>query len=50
MAQTFLKPQQAIGSYLNAPKGFMLNGKISVLDASGITVALKTLAGNTIGG
>lgn len=31
---------------VNAPQGFLINGKISVTDASGITVALKTLAGN----
>lgn len=30
---------------LNAPQGFLINGKISVTDASGITVAIKTLAG-----
>lgn len=28
-----------------APQGFLQNGKISVTDASGITVAIKTLAG-----
>lgn len=30
---------------LNAPQGFLINGKISVTDAAGITVAIKTLAG-----
>lgn len=30
---------------LYAPQGFLINGKISVTDAGGITVALKTLAG-----
>lgn len=30
---------------LYAPQGFLINGKISVTDASGITVAIKTLAG-----
>ena len=29
----------------NAPQGFLINGKISVTDAAGITVAIKTLAG-----
>ena len=28
-----------------APQGFLINGKISVTDAAGITVAIKTLAG-----
>lgn len=32
---------------LYAPEGFLINGKIEVTDASGITVALKTLAGAT---
>jgi len=30
---------------LFAPQGFLINGKISVTDAAGITVAIKTLAG-----
>ena len=30
---------------LNAPQGFLINGKIVVTDAAGITVAIKTLAG-----
>ena len=30
---------------LYAPQGFLINGKISVTDAAGITVAVKTLAG-----
>lgn len=30
---------------LYAPQGFLINGKISVTDAAGITVAIKTLAG-----
>lgn len=30
---------------VNAPQGFLINGKISVTDAAGITVAIKTLAG-----
>lgn len=30
----------------NAPRGYLLNGKISVTDTAGITVSLKTLAGN----
>jgi len=30
---------------VQAPQGFLINGKISVLDAAGITVAIKTLAG-----
>ena len=30
----------------NAPRGYLLNGKISVADTAGITVSLKTLAGN----
>lgn len=30
---------------VNAPQGFLINGKISVADAAGITVAIKTLAG-----
>lgn len=35
-----------IREIVNAPKGFMLNGKIEVTDTgSGLTVALKTLAG-----
>lgn len=29
----------------NAPEGFLINGKIVVTDAAGITVAIKTLAG-----
>jgi len=29
----------------NAPEGFLINGKISVVDTAGITVAIKTLAG-----
>lgn len=29
----------------NAPQGFLINGKISVTDAAGITVAIKTIAG-----
>jgi hypothetical protein len=28
----------------NAPEGFLINGKISVVDTAGITVAIKTLA------
>ena len=31
---------------LFAPQGFLINGKISVTDTAGITVAVKTLAGN----
>lgn len=31
---------------LFAPQGFLINGKISVTDAAGITVAVKTLAGS----
>ena len=31
---------------LFAPQGFLINGKIVVTDAAGITVAIKTLAGN----
>lgn len=30
---------------INAPQGFLINGKIVVTDAAGITVAIKTLAG-----
>ena len=30
---------------VNAPQGFLINGKISVTDTAGITVAIKTLAG-----
>ena len=30
---------------IQAPQGFLINGKISVTDAAGITVAIKTLAG-----
>lgn len=30
---------------VNAPQGFLINGKLSVTDAAGITVAIKTLAG-----
>ena len=29
----------------NAPEGFLINGKISVVDTAGLTVAIKTLAG-----
>ena len=29
----------------NTPRGYLLNGKLSVLDSAGITVAVKTLAG-----
>ena len=28
----------------NAPEGYLINGKISVVDTAGITVAIKTLA------
>ena len=45
---TFTGNQIITGSLiakLNAPQGFLINGKISVLDAAGITVAIKTLAG-----
>ena len=30
---------------MNAPEGFLINGKIAVTDAAGITLAIKTLAG-----
>lgn len=30
----------------NAPRGYLLNGKISVADTAGITVSVKTLAGS----
>ena len=30
----------------NAPEGFLINGKISVVDTAGLTVSIKTLAGN----
>jgi hypothetical protein len=30
---------------LNAPRGFLINGKIVVTDSAGITIAIKTLAG-----
>jgi hypothetical protein len=31
---------------LFAPRGFLINGKIAVTDAAGITIAIKTLAGS----
>lgn len=34
-----------IKANINSPQGFLINGKISVTDAAGITVAIKTLAG-----
>lgn len=43
---SFLVTPGTDGVYaLNAPQGFLINGKISVTDAAGITVAIKTLAG-----
>lgn len=33
-------------SKISPPRGYLINGKITVVDAAGITVAIKTLAGN----
>lgn len=40
-----VNPAQEFDLIYQPPQGYLMNGKISVTDAAGITVALKTLAG-----
>lgn len=42
---TWAKMKIALWTGFQPPQGFLINGKISVTDAAGITVAIKTLAG-----
>lgn len=39
-----VQPAVHLNTMQNFPEGFLINGKLSVTDASGITVAIKTLA------
>jgi len=41
-----VNPAEEFDAIYQPPQGYMINGKISVTDAAGITVAIKTLAGN----
>lgn len=41
-----VNPAEEFDAIYQPPQGHMINGKISVTDAAGITVAIKTLAGN----
>ena len=41
-----VNPAEEFDSIYQPPQGYLINGKISVTDAAGITVAIKTLAGN----
>ncbi len=41
-----VNPAAEFDAIYQPPQGYMINGKISVTDAAGITVAIKTLAGN----
>lgn len=41
-----VNPAEEFDAIYQVPRGYMINGKLSVTDASGITVALKTIAGN----
>lgn len=40
-----INPAEEFDAIYQPPQGYMINGKISVTDAAGITVAIKTLAG-----
>lgn len=40
-----VNPAEEFDAIYQVPRGYMINGKLSVTDAAGITVALKTLAG-----
>lgn len=40
-----VNPSEEFDAIYQPPQGFLINGKIVVTDASGITVAIKTLAG-----
>lgn len=40
-----VNPAEEFDAIYQPPQGYMINGKISVTDAAGITVAIKTLAG-----
>jgi len=39
-------PAIEMDAIYQSPRGFLINGKLAVTDAAGITVAIKTLAGN----
>lgn len=41
-----VNPAEEFDAIYQVPRGYMINGKLSVLDSAGITVAIKTLAGN----
>lgn len=41
-----VNPAEEFDAIYQPPRGYMINGKLSVLDSAGITVAIKTLAGN----
>lgn len=41
-----VNPAEEFDAIYQPPQGYMINGKISVTDAAGITVAIKTLAGS----
>ena len=41
-----VNPAEEFDAIYQCPRGYLINGKLAVTDASGITVALKTLAGN----
>lgn len=41
-----VNPSEEFDALYQPPQGYLINGKISVTDASGITVAIKTIAGN----
>lgn len=41
-----INPAEEFDAIYQPPQGYMINGKISVTDAAGITVAIKTLAGD----
>ena len=40
-----INPAEEFDAIYQPPQGYLINGKISVTDAAGITVAIKTLAG-----
>lgn len=41
-----VNPAEEFDAIYQPPQGYLINGKIAVTDAAGITVAIKTLAGN----
>ena len=41
-----VNPAEEFDAIYQTPQGYLINGKIAVTDAAGITVAIKTLAGN----